>query len=157
MVTGLLSYHDWHLHLTLTHQPLLAFLDEPEGQCHTHSSARVYMGSHKFEFARSCTGAHIKVDRCTYLHIQISLWCSVSRDSVFLFLTQQCQEVSEPTVNVLSWTPRLWNVDLYVSTKKWNHPFLCQLLCKCVCAFANGKSSEQTRGLGLTLNSVTLL
>lgn len=44
--------------------------------------------------------------------------------------------------------PGPWNTDLYVSSKKWNHPFLCQPLCVCVCA-CMAKAIRRQEGLAL--------
>lgn len=157
MVIALLSYHDWHLHIILTHWSLLAFTDESEGQCHTHLCARAYTDTHKLEFARSHTGAHTKVDHWTHLHIQISLWCSMS-----LMCEHERQGLPVPQAAVSAsvwansrppWAMEHWSL---CQLKEMESPFSLSAIV-CVCVRAHGKSNKETRGLGLALNSVSLL
>lgn len=70
--------------------------------------------------------------------VSLFIWLSMS-DRVFLSPRLRCQEVLESTESTLSRLPGPCNTDLYVSSKKWNHPFslstvvfLC--VCLCVCA-----------------------
>ena len=90
-----------------------------------------------------CGHTHTWVHAGAHERAFLSLWflclcvcvcVSVSmRGRVFFSPRQQCREVSEPTVRALSRPPEPRNTDLYVSSEKWNHPFLCQPLCVCVC------------------------
>lgn len=115
---------------------LLAFTDESEGQCHTHVHPCID-DTHK-QFLRY-SGAHISRSLTTSGHA-IYL-CGVlphienATDRVFLFLRQHCLFQQW---GCAGGPPEPWNTDLYVSSKKWNHPFLCRPMWTeirvCVCA-----------------------
>lgn len=110
---------------------------------HTHSPKHWYTHTHtQWTLMHRCmlesqTAEHIQYIQKMFAFISCSLQfksaCVRLKDRVFLSLRQQCRKVSESTVTVLTRPPGPWNTDLYVSSEKKNHPFLCQPLSVCVC------------------------
>lgn len=141
-VNGLLSYHDWHLHLILTHQPLLAFLDESEGQCHTHSSAGAYMESQVWV----CMLMH----RCT--HKGRPLHISAHSDIFVVFcVKRQCLPVLKAAVSGSVWTVNSWppgcETLIFMSAKEMESPFSLSAIVRVCVQMA--KAVRRQEGLAL--------
>lgn len=134
---------------------------------HTHNPTTLSLS---LEVCIEYAGAQTQIYCDTHIYTKVSFcrgvpgvsvftWWSMS-DTVFLSPRPPCQEASESTESTLSRLPGPWNTDLYVSSKKQIHPFslstiVCLYVCECACV--HDKSNEETRGLSLALNSVTLL
>lgn len=135
MGIALFPYHNWHFHTILSHWMLLTFTDESEGQCHTHvhpcidDTHKQFLRYPDTHISRSLTTSGYAIYLCALSHIENAT------DRVFLFLRQHCRFQQ---CGSAGGPPEPWNTDLYVSSKKWNHPFLCGPLWTeirvCVCA-----------------------